>query len=330
MDSRTLSAPISTTFERMQGDIRRRSWTRRFAGGGLIVAATLGVWAGGPAVGEVTGSGSIAGSTVSYAIPDRVSFDGPGCVHLPWSVAYVHPQDWYLTVDLELRQAGSNSPLKASLVPMVDDPDAGTLSGALCIPDTWDASRTVSMGATTTVSDPVGDQMGRLTLPTSPILVSRNQSAVTLRVTTRGRSSPVSVLSGRATAQTVTKGRMGATGAVVLQVRRHGRWAQVGKAFLFDEFGRYSEPLTGLLPTATKVRARLVDCGWCTPAQTELGNPSSLSHDGRRVGTKLRRPGDFSIWAPPHRQGSWREFDSHPQWPAVESSIGSSRFWFCR
>ena len=84
------------------------------------------------------GSGALGGVSVSYGVDDVARFDGPGCAPVGWSVGYERPAGYDLYVELELRQAGSNSPLTDVVTPMYDDPDAGTLAGKLCIDDDFD------------------------------------------------------------------------------------------------------------------------------------------------------------------------------------------------
>lgn len=212
------------------------------------------------------GSGELGGVSVSYTVDDVARFDGPGCARVGWSADYQRPADYDLYVELELRQAGSNSPLTDVVTPMYDDPDAGTLKGGLCIDDDFDPTRgDFTATSTLTVENEDLVEVGSVPLSgRSTVKVVQNRSKFVRLKVRAGHAKPPTVR-GRVTASTVSKGRLGAGGSVLLEARFKGRWRNVDTLDV-DQFGRFASTVYKRIPKGTKVRARLTDCGWCTDA----------------------------------------------------------------
>ncbi len=218
------------------------------------------------------GSGALGGVSVSYAFDDVALFDGPGCAPVGWSVDYQRPADYDLYVELELRQAGSNSPLTDVVTPMYDDPDAGTLKGALCIDDDFDPTGGDFTTTTTlTVEDDNLVEVGSVPLyGGSTVRVVQNRSKfVRLRVRAGATDAKPPRVRGKVTASTVSKGRLGADGSVLVEARVKGRWRALDTLDP-DQFGRFATTVNKRIPKGMKVRARLTKCGWCTDVLTTV------------------------------------------------------------
>ena len=212
------------------------------------------------------GSGALGGVSVSYAVDDVARFDGPGCARVGWSVDYQRPVDYDLYVELELRQAGSNSPLTDVVTPMYEDPDAATLRGALCIDDDFDPTGgDFTATSTLTVEDENLVEVGSVQLSgRSTVSVVQNRSKfVRLKVRAGTRYVKPPTVRGKVTASTVSKGELGADGSVLVEVRVKGRWRTIDTLSI-DQFGRFSATMSKRISKGTKVRAQLAGCGWCT------------------------------------------------------------------
>lgn len=231
-----------------------------------VAGAVIGVLAVPPAFAG-SGSASVAGVSVTYTVADEARFDGPGCADVPWSVSYRRPADWDLYVDFDLRQTGSNSPYTDSASPLYADPDSGTLTGSMCISDSWNPGRGVfTLGGTLKVEDDNYRTVGEAALPTSTVKVTRNASKVRLKAKAGKTYSNPPTVRGSATAHTATKGTLGVSGTVVVEARYKGKWRRLTETYP-DDFGKFSTTLSKQIPQGMKVRARLIDCGWCTDAK---------------------------------------------------------------
>jgi hypothetical protein len=215
-----------------------------------------------------TGSGTVSGVSVTYTLPDAVRFDGPGCAKIPWTVSYQRPQWWDFYVRFDLRQAGSNSPYTDYSSPTYSDQDTGTLDGEMCVYDSWNpAAGPFTLTATLEAENDDFETVGQVGLPASRLTVVRNPSRLRLSVKAGTTYTKPATIRGKATAKTLTRGRLGAAGSVLIEARLRGKWRTVTRTYP-DDFGAFAHTSYRKLPQGTKIRARLTDCGWCSNAKT--------------------------------------------------------------
>ncbi|MEZ5184764.1 MAG: hypothetical protein R2720_03380 [Candidatus Nanopelagicales bacterium] len=236
----------------------------------LTAAAACGLLVATPAQAG-SGSASLAGVQVSYSIASQASFDGPRCAPVDWSVRYSRPYEYDLYVTVELRQRGSNSSYEETVSPLYSDPDSGTLAGdSLCIGySSWEPSAgDFVVSGTLEVEDDNYVTLGKVPLSgTFRVAVVQNPSKFTrLKVKAGTTYAKPPMVKGKVTAKTLTKGRLGADGDVVIEAKIKGKWRKVDTVYP-NSFGRFSTTLYKQVPKGLKVRARLVDCGWCTDAK---------------------------------------------------------------
>lgn len=226
----------------------------------LLVAA-------GP-VRAVDGTVEVQGLRVQYTV-DPVVFDGPGCARVPWSVTYLKQPRQEFHLQFLMRRAGSNATTTHDVSVQGWDPDAGTSSGILCVPPDTHTAGGADYEVTGTVSVRTGyGPSSDAVLPTGHVPVTVSTSRFQRLAVFGDTSSFYPSVRGRVIAQSLTRGRMGAQGDVVVDVRTRGGWRRIARIYSVDETGRFSQTLLmnrGLRP-GMKVRARLIDCGWCSDA----------------------------------------------------------------
>jgi len=72
---------------------------------------------------------------------------------------------------------------------------------------------------------------------------------------------------GRAVAQTPTRGRIGAGGTVVLDYLASDGWRTFHEWATINDAGDFRDLVRNMPTPGTRVRAVLVECGWCTTAR---------------------------------------------------------------
>ena len=193
-----------------------------------------------------------------------IIFDGEGCTDVPWTVTYLKPADDSIKVSWTLHQRGSIDDSSDYTTLTSLDPDSGTVSGTMCLLS-WDhnpdagpyvLSGYLSQGLS---APPVAS------IPPVEIPARVSPSRFT-RFSVHAETGGMAVMLGRALARTSTGYSVAAGGHVHLDVRRHGVWLPV---FILGPSkpgtrGRFEVGLFDDVHRGEKVRARLVDCGWCT------------------------------------------------------------------
>jgi hypothetical protein len=211
-----------------------------------------------------SGSASVGAVSASYSVPDIVRFDGPGCAMVPWTVSYQRPPGWDIYIEFDLRQSGSNSPYTDSASPYYSDPSTGTLTGSICVDDSWEpAAGPFTLTGTVEGEDDNYRSVGKVPLPASQVTLNRNTSKMRLKVKAGTTYSKPATIRGKVTATTVTRGRLGAEGSVVVEIRRKKKWRELTRTYP-DAFGAFSTTTYQRVAKGAKVRAHLIDCGWCT------------------------------------------------------------------
>jgi hypothetical protein len=241
---------------------------------GMLVTAAAGVTAltvlvTTGAVQAASGTAATSGVTVTVSVDDAVRFDGPGCARVSWDGTYQRTSEVDFTVGVELRREGSNSPETDYADVASWASNTGTFGGDFCVSDYYfDASAgPFKFSGTLHVDTLDGRPIGATQLPTATLPVRQNRSRISgLKVRSRSKTAWGSVR-GRVTARTLTKGRLGAAGTIKVEVKQNGRWRHVIRLYP-NEFGKFASGgelyTVRPIPKGAKVRARLIECGWCT------------------------------------------------------------------
>lgn len=263
------------------GDSAKRGQSGRTVGvmTGMVTRAFVGLAAGSMLVGSGmggpasagSGSASLAGVQVSYTVPDRVSFDGPGCASVPWTVSWTKPDNRGLSWELEVRQHGSSSYEDSESDYLLFWDSSGSATGTLCVGryDGYDPSQgPMFIRGGIEVRDDKTNVLGTADFPTTAVGIDRNRSRFTgLTVRPGTIYTKLPVVKGKVVAQTRTRGTMGAGGELAVEVKRNGKWRVETSSVTPDKFGRFSTTIYGKVPRGTKARVRLSGCGWCTDAK---------------------------------------------------------------
>ncbi len=187
-----------------------------------------------------SGSGSYQGVSITFSItPAR--FDGVGCAESTWTLDYQKPPNRGFEVSFGLRQAGSNNQIDGDYAMVsASDPNAGQLKGSIC-PYEYDAREgPFNSVVVLSVEDDDYNDLGKMQLNSSPVPAIKNPSRIRRL---KASASPVTgwpVVRGRATAKTLTKGKIGASGTVKIYLKRKGGWRKVGEEAYLDDFGRFA------------------------------------------------------------------------------------------
>lgn len=219
------------------------------------------------AAGSSTASTNLA--TVTVSIGD-IAFDGSECARLPVPITFTKtggPADSVsMDVELELRQPGSSMAEMGSDYIGLTEPASGTsneLAFTICPSSYNPAAGNYTFTGTlrtefdfsrgTTASFP-SFEVGAIQNQTSMSALRLKKSAFDLSV------------SGTATAATVTKGKVGAGGDIVIRIKKPGskKWVS-GTTTYADAFGEWSASL-GPQKKGTQIQATLTGCNWCTDA----------------------------------------------------------------
>lgn len=247
----------------MAGRLRRAGL---FAVGAALLATTAAAQA-------ADGTAATSGVNITYTVDDAVRFDGPGCARVNWNGTYERTSDVDFAVSVELRRQGSRSPETDYADVASWASNTGTIGGNFCVSDYYfDASAgPFTFSGTLQVDDPGGRTLGTTKLPTATLPVRQNKSRFT-RIKVHSQSKTTwGKVRGRVTANTLTKGRLGADGTVKVEMKRNGRWRHVIRLYP-NEFGKFASGgelyTVRRIPKGAKVRARLTECGWCTNTTT--------------------------------------------------------------
>jgi hypothetical protein len=238
-----------------------------FVGGLVSVALMFGTAVPGMAGG---GTAGLAGVQLVYSVPDRVSFDGPGCASIPWTLTWSKPETRALDWDLEIRQPGSNTAEDTDSDNQFSWDPSGTANGTLCVDSSgYEPARgNMFAGGSVSVWDDQRNSLGTVAFSSALVGIAQNRSRfVSFRVKAGRTVSDLPAVRGKVVAYTVSKGSIGASGGLFVEVKFKGRWRTVEGPPSIDEFGRFSATLWNNIPKGAKVRVRLTDCGWCTNAK---------------------------------------------------------------
>lgn len=210
-----------------------------------------------------SGSGSTPTFTATYTVGDVV-FDGPGCVQVPIGITYslAGAPNGYVTLDLGF--ARSNAPVQGSIiVTSAQDPPTGTKTSEVTYCPANFISGKGPLRATGQIVSPRGGASAQLT----PSNVTVVQNPVRMSKPRSKQSAGNWVIRGAVQAKTTSRGWVGATGLITIQLRRPGTKTWVsGEQVGLDQFGAWKT--VGAIPTATYrpgtgVRAVLTGCNWC-------------------------------------------------------------------
>lgn len=198
-----------------------------------------------------------------------IVFDGPGCTYVPWTVTYSAPEDFWLRVRWQLRQPGSNETVDEDL--SLYHEVSGTHADSTCIVDWKHLSRNKKYILTAQIGEYLSASGGSVlaSLPPVEIPVYTSRTRFT-RLLVRSDSTGYVYARGRVRARTSGGAWIGASGIVEFDVRRRGVWTKFGSTMRFDldSLGRFQKAfLFSNIRPGEKVRARLVNCHWCTDAR---------------------------------------------------------------
>jgi len=239
----------------------------------IVVSAFALVVPAVPAGAAVEGSGAVPNMVVSYSIGD-VQFDGPECARIPVIVDYAKQgapsRQISGGVAFDIRYAGSNASMRPSVTIYSFDAEAGRkeTSASFCpYQAVSDAGPLVVTGVVRSTLSGTGEVSVELPPSTLAIgVVPTQMSKVKVKKTDSFYS-----LSGTVTAQTASKGTIGAGGRVTIQLRKKGskRWVS-GPSTTPNSFGKWSTfdylILTRDFGKGTQYRAVFANCGWCAGA----------------------------------------------------------------
>jgi hypothetical protein len=230
-----------------------------------------------PAQAEGVMTGSTSHGSVTIQAPD-VNFDGPECeVFMPIDMTYTkNAEDVGLDIDLLFKQDGSNYDTSASALVFGSDPMSGVpgnIFGPTVCPGNFDknAGPIVVTGTLKTNLD-FGSEQSVVLSPNGVMRLNLNKTVMS-RIKTKKKSASKQSwqLSGKAQAQTITKGLIPVGGAeITTEIRKAGqkKWKK-GPSAGFDDFGNWKLSLKGL-PPGSVVKAKVTDCAWCTDAQRRV------------------------------------------------------------
>jgi hypothetical protein len=218
-----------------------------------------------------SGPVSIGGVTGTWSVPDVVSFDGPGCATVPWTLNYQRPPGFEIDLDVSMVQEGSNSPeTDFGYISSTGRPDAGAFTLTPCVEDyDFDAGRgPFTLTGSIQVDDDDYRDLGTAQIGPVAIRVERNPARFVRLKAKAGRTiADLPVVKGKVVARTLTKGSIGADGTITIEAKVKGRWRKADSSATLDEFGRFSTTLWNQVTEGMKIRVRLSDCGWCTNAK---------------------------------------------------------------
>ena len=237
---------------------------RAFAAACVVV---VGLGMAPPVQAAGTGEQDLSGVHIAYSVGDAV-FDGPGCAQIPWTITYSRPQFSSIYLDAELQQMGSNATFThESMNTLLSAPLTGTLHGSICAPDESDASRGVFLVKSSMTVEGAHSRSMTVGLDTLPVTVRQNPSRIVKLKLTREHTFGWGHVEGRAVAQTPTRGRIGAGGTVRLDYLAPDGWRTFHERSFINDVGDF-RGLVAKMPTpGTRVRAVLMECGWCTTAR---------------------------------------------------------------
>jgi hypothetical protein len=226
-----------------------------------------------PANAVGAGSAATPNLQITYSIA-AIQFDGPECVRVPVTVDYAKVgaayDDISGRVSFDIRYPGSSSTNSPSVYIGYFDPQSARENTDFTFCPFEFAPGIGSMQVTGSVrSDVFGSPEIETPLPPSALTVTQNPTTM----------SPVKVkkergyyaLSGSVTAQTVTKGVIGARGKITVQLKKKGskRWIS-GTTTYPDSFGNWSTFSLAIssrnYPKGTQYRVIHSDCNWCSDA----------------------------------------------------------------
>jgi hypothetical protein len=226
-----------------------------------------------PANAVGAGSAATPNLQINYSIAD-IQFDGPGCVTAPVTVDYVKvgaaPNQVSGRIKFDLRYEGSNSPGSASIFLSSSEPGAGRLETTVFFCPHMAAKNRGPLQVTGTVQSQV-TRSPEVTADITPSSVAVNFNPVKMSRVKVKKERDYYVLSGTATAQTPTKGVIGAGGKITIQLKKKGskRWVS-GTTASLDSFGTWSTFSYSIpnrnYPKGTQFRAIHSDCRWCADA----------------------------------------------------------------
>lgn len=221
---------------------------------------------------SAAGSSSAATSHISSTLNvGDVQFDGNECVELPVSVSYsktaTTADDINGEVNLDLRQAGSNSSNTAYAYFGYSDPASGTEIEKISV---CPYSYNLAAGGYTLTGSLKSEYYvngSQQTANFAPVQVGVIQNPTTLgAIKFKKSSGSYYDISGTATASTVTRGTLGASGKITISIKKPGskRWI-AGTTTSADSFGQWSAYI-GKQAKGTQVKVDLTECGWCSNA----------------------------------------------------------------
>lgn len=228
--------------------------------------------------GSASAAGTLAGSTshgsVSVTVND-ISFDGPDCVESPIQMTYTKsqgdPDNIALEAEVELTQAGSNSPSTGRVYVDSGQAASGNARGSVFVcPSTFNpANGPITVAGTFKSTYYASDSTQTVKLsPPATVIVNKNATTMSLPSVSKGVPFQPKArnLKGKITA-TTSRGEIGAAGDIQIAVKTPGskKWVGGGSAYL-DSFGNWST-MVPEAPKGTFVRVTLVNCGWCADAQ---------------------------------------------------------------
>ena len=230
----------------------------------LALVAAVPVWAG-------SGSTSFNGVQVALTVGERSRYDGPGCAEVPWTFSYTKQPDRGFELYVKARQPGSNTTVDWYYDRDYWDANTEAKSGTMCF-DNYDADsvgRPFEVSAALEVRDDNWATLGEVPMPVpGSVVLVRNRSWFTRLKVKAGRTiDDLPVVKGKVVAQTLTHGRLGADGEVIIEGKVRGKWRTAEEDVTLDSFGRFSVEVWKQIPKGMKVRVRMVDCYWCTDAR---------------------------------------------------------------
>ena len=239
----------------------------------FVVSALALVAAGGlasPAHAAVAGSGVTPNLVVSYYIGD-IQFDGPECTQVPVLVDYIKQgapsRQISGAVAFDLRYQGSNTSNRPTVNIYSYDADAGRKETSISFCPYQAVSGAGPLNLTGVVRSTLSGT-GEVTVDLPPATVNVGVVPTQMSKVKVKKSDSYYVLSGTVTAQTASKGVIGASGTVTIQLRKKGskRWI-AGTTARPDSFGNWStfqySILTKNYPKGTQFRAVFSDGRWC-------------------------------------------------------------------
>lgn len=239
----------------------------------VVVSATILFAAGAlasPAHAEVAGSGATPNLAVSFYV-GAIQFDGPECARAPVIVDYVKQgaQSRQISggVTFDLRYEGSNASSRPSVTIFSFDAESGRKETSI----SFCPYQAVSGAGPLILNGAVRSTLsgtGEVSADLPPSIVNVGVVPTQMSKVKVKKANTYYALSGTVTAQTASKGVIGAGGKVTIQLRKKGskRWV-AGPTANPDSFGNWSifpySILTKNYPKGTQFRAVFSDCRWC-------------------------------------------------------------------